>query len=142
MTKTEWKAKNRKARIETKQWPAIERAMRKKGLALPIDWQQRKEYGAKLVLLKAIHRETDPELIKEREAWDKLGNGVTPYLENSPENYGNSVKQTLKKYYSTQAIGDNGTDANAELDEIGATIVSSTIHTNEDSGREQVFPIV
>lgn len=94
-----------------------------------------KRYRAKLNLLARIHSEIEPLLRAKREAWEKLGNGVTPYLENSPETYG--VKRSLPEIYTLARAGQS---ADCELDETSARFVAFASHDHSDESLAAPIP--
>lgn len=94
-----------------------------------------KRYRAKLNLLERIHTEVEPIIRANREAWEKLGNGVTPYLENSPETYG--VKRSLPEIYTLVSMGQS---ADCELDETSARFVAIASHDHTDESLAAPIP--
>ncbi len=76
-------------------------------------------------LYDTIAAEVEPVKEERRKPWRNLGNGVTPYLENSPELYGAELRETVRKYNPTggHRIHSASSPVDCELSETERALV-------------------
>jgi len=68
-----------------------------------------------------------PEMVQNRIAMQ----GPQGYIENSPELYGQSLNETIRKYYKGGSFVESKDDCDVELSENDKAIVDATLHTGD-----------